>query len=187
MDITILAPDDLTGPPNYEGPLASVHSILNDGIYEISETRQDGIINDNPQLAVVVSKHSSFLVTVVTVDHTSATADCGTVPVAPIGAGREFRALTTVETAERIALRAIAILEDGHTDPDEAVNHARHLLTALVGITTRTTATAVKNQADSDAISSHSTADVRSVLAQFDDEDRVLADRYSRLDHKYHR
>lgn len=175
MDITVTNPEDLFGPPAYEGPADQAHLKLEPGIYQ----------TDDPSSALAVNPNASFLIAVVEVDHIP--ADCS----APEDQGqldteRELRVLATVETAERLATRALAILADETAHPEDAMEHARQLLLGLISTTSQRTVAEVKDQRVSDSISRQATATVGKVIERFDDQHKGIADTYSRLDHRYH-
>lgn len=73
-------------------------------------------------------------------------------------ADSEFKALITVETAERLAVKAYHAIESGDLD------EAKRILAALTDETTSRTATAVKDQHVSDAIAAKAAEAVRTVL-----------------------
>lgn len=96
-----------------------------------------------------------------------------------------FPALVTIETAERLAYRALNILTDKATPRDVATEHAVLLLQELTAHTTARTAMDVRDQDATDAISAKATDTVRSVIEALDPDNREIADRYSRLEGRY--
>ena len=72
----------------------------------------------------------------------------------------EFRALVTVETAERLAVKAYQSIEAGD------ITEAKRLLVALTDAATTRTVTAVKIQSVSDAISAKASEEVAKVMAK---------------------
>lgn len=104
---------------------------------------------------------------------------------APIADGREFRAMATIETAERLAVRAYNILADPDTDADVAVEHALLLLSELTNITSQQSANEVKTQADSDTISADASEAVNEVVQGFAPSHRAIAESYSRVAGRY--
>lgn len=180
MDITVNDPADVdkVDPPIYEGPANKAHEKLDDYIY----------LTDITDRALVVTGGASFLIAIADdIDHIPAVnRRIGLVDTsAPIANGREFRAMATVETAERYAVRALAILQDG-ADAD-AVTHARVLLSALIDLTSGQTANEVRNQEDSDAISADASRQIRRAIDQLDPAHRALAESYSRVTGRYER
>lgn len=180
MDITVNDPDDVdgTGMPAYEGPASEAHTRFPKGMYRTTD----------PDFALAVVDGSSFLIKIADdIDHIPAVnRRIGLVDTsAPIANGREFRAMATVETAERYAVRALAILQDG-ADAD-AVTHARVLLSALIDLTSGQTANEVRNQEDSDAISADASRAIRREICQLSPAHRALAESYSRVTGRYER
>lgn len=96
-----------------------------------------------------------------------------------------FPALVTIETAERLAYRALNILTDKSIPSDVATEHAVTMLQELVAHTTARTAMDVRDQDASDAISAKATDAVQSLIEFLDPDNREIADRYSRLEGRY--
>lgn len=179
MDITVNDPADIdkVDPPIYEGPATEAHRHLAKGMYRTTD----------PDFALAVTDGSSFLIKIADdIDHIPAVnRRIGLVDTsAPIANGREFRAMATVETAERYAVRALAILQQ---DGADAVAHARVLLSALIDLTSGQTANEVRNQEDSDAISADASRAIRRVIDQLDPAHQALAESYSRVTGRYER
>lgn len=196
--ITVLRQEDPDRDhPIYQGTVDDAATILPNGvIYQVSEIERDGIIEPDPKVAVVVNGGSAFLIPVVEVDHIGAEGECvaeerpAPSPVTPrhrIAYGREFGPMITVEVAERLATRALAVLADPDVSKDDAVSHAKTLLAALIVVTSNRTATEVKVQADSDAISGAAAITIAGLVEHtFDGTDIHFANAYSRLDGRYH-
>lgn len=77
----------------------------------------------------------------------------------------EHRALVTVETAERLAARALKALA---SDAEPDIRKARLLLLALVETTTSRSVTNVRRAGDSDLISSEATERVRQLAEKYE-------------------
>lgn len=103
----------------------------------------------------------------------------------PIANGREFRALVTIEEAERLADRALAALDDVNMSEGVAIDHVHVLLTALVSLTSERTATEVKNQQDSDEIAADAAKGIGRIVGAFTSDHREIAESYSRLTGQY--
>jgi hypothetical protein len=180
MSITVTNPEDPFGPPAYEGPVTEAHLKLEPGIYQTGD----------PASALAVNPLASFLIAVFDVDHIPADteADCE----APedrdqIDTPRELRVLATVEAAERLASRALAILADDTVHSGDAIEHARQLLLGLITTTSIRSVAEVKgDQRVLDSISRQATGKVAKVIERLDERHRGIAGAYSRTDHRYH-
>lgn len=179
MSITVTNPEDPFGPPAYEGPVTEAHLKLEPGIYQTGD----------PASALAVNPLASFLIAVFDVDHipADAEADCE----APeerdqLDTPRELRVLATIETAERLASRALAILADDTAYAEDAMEHARQLLLGLISTTSQRTVTEVTDQRVLDSISRQASGTVTKVIERLDSKHQGIAGTYSRLDHRYH-
>lgn len=198
MNITV--PGSLDAEPKYVGPADQARRTLFPGIY----------VTTDPGRALVVTEDASFLIVVANDTETDAEPYERT-PVAALEGyakqaqgtknrriglvdnraaivdGREFRAMSTIETIERLATRAIVALDDENMGEGDQVDHVHVLLTAIADLAGARTATEVGSIADSDALSADATDAVKAVIADFDDKNRAIAESYSRVNIRYER
>lgn len=100
----------------------------------------------------------------------------GTVDPTRVVPEHEVKALVTIETAERLMVKAYNLLNGGDEQPTpETVEHALLLLDKAIDITTSRTATAVKRQDLSDEISRQARFEVNRATERID---RLVAGAY---------
>jgi hypothetical protein len=92
-----------------------------------------------------------------------------TIPAVP-PYGHELAALVTIETAERLAMKAATAVRGGDT------GLALRLLAALIEETTARTATRVKDQGISDGIAQRARVSVGITLALIESDQRLAAE-----------